>query len=251
LPTGQSRDALAKVPAGVKVVDIGGDHRLHHEDVTGWTFGLADLLADKIRASTRVANPGCYPSAAILALAPLAQAGLLSDGPIIVDAKSGVSGAGRGGGDQLGYAEVNENVYGYKPLQHGHEPEIAAALKQMGAQTQRLAFVPHLIPMTRGILATCYATSDATANDCIQAARALYSGSPFVRVTSEPPKTKHVQGSNAALLHFAADPKRGLVVAMAAIDNLGKGAAGQAIQNANLMLGLDPAAGLTALPLWP
>ena len=254
LPTGLSRGALAAVPTEVKVVDIGGDHRF----VEGWTYGMADLWPERVRGAGRVANPGCYPTAAILALAPLFKAGLVQDGPTIVDAKSGVSGAGRGGGADFGYSDTNESVHGYKALEHGHEPEIKNALLQAAAGAagssqalDRLGFVPHLVPMTRGILATCYVTGGATANECVMAARALYGQSPFVRVGDVSPRTKWASGSNLAFLHYAADPRRRLIVATAAIDNLGKGAAGQAVQNANLMLGLDAAAGLDALPLWP
>ena len=248
MPTGKSQDALAAVPSGVKIVDIGGDHR----HVDGWTYGLADVWPDRVRESSRVANPGCYPSAALLALAPLAKAGYIDgDEAVVVDAKSGVSGAGRGGGNQLGYAEVNESVHAYKPMTHGHEPEIGSALADLGLKTDRLAFVPHLVPMTRGILATCYVTSTATANDCIQAARALFEKTPFVRVTPESPRTKFASGSNLAFLHYAADPQRRLVVATCAIDNLGKGAAGQAVQNANLMLGLEADMGLRQFPVYP
>ncbi len=248
MPTGKSRDALAAVPERVKIIDIGGDHRF----AEGWTYGLADVWPNQVADSARIANPGCYPSAALLALAPLAKAGYIdAAGPVIVNAVSGVSGAGRGGGEQLGYSEVNESVHAYKPMAHDHEPEIGQALADLGLAALRLAFVPHLVPMTRGILATCYVTSRATANDCIQAARATYEASPFVRVTPEPPRTKFASGSNLAFVHYAADPQRGLVVATCAIDNLGKGAAGQAVQNANLMLGLPADAGLRSLPIWP
>lgn len=251
MPTGKSREALAKVPTSVKIVDVGGDHRY----VEGWTYGMADLWPERVKTATRISNPGCYPTAAILAIAPLVKAGLVTeDAPLIIDAKSGVSGAGRGGGEGFGYAEVNESIHGYKALEHGHEPEIQNALKDAGlaeAVAARVAFVPHLVPMTRGLLATCYLSSAAHANECVQAARAAYEHSPFVRITPSSPRTKWTSGSNMALLHYAADPARRVVVATCAIDNLGKGAAGQAVQNANLMLGLDPAAGLTTLPLWP
>ena len=251
MPTGLSRDALAAVPSHVRIVDVGGDHRF----VDGWTYGLADVWPERVRESSRVANPGCYPTAAILALAPLFKAGLVKDGPVIIDAKSGVSGAGRGGGGDFGYSDTNESVHAYKALAHGHEPEVKAALSAMhpdaAATLGRLAFVPHLVPMTRGLLATCYVTADANANECVVAARALYGQSPFVRVSEQSPRTKWASGSNLAFLHYTADPARRLIVAVAAIDNLGKGAAGQAVQNANLMLGLDAAAGLGALPLWP
>ncbi len=243
MPTGTSRDALAAVPEGVRIVDIGGDHRF----VDGWTYGLADAWPGDVQKATRIANPGCYPTAALLALVPLHKSGFIGEGHVIVDAKSGVSGAGRGGGEQLGYADTNESLHAYKPLVHGHEPEMNNAL----GGGKRVAFVPHLVPMTRGLLATCYVPSSAHANDCVMAARALYEASPFVQITDVPPKTKWASGSNMAFIHFAADVERGLVVATCAIDNLGKGAAGQAVQNVNLMLGLDPAAGLAAMPVWP
>ena len=248
MPTGKSREALAAVPENVKIVDVGGDHRY----VDGWTYGLADVWPERVKASSRISNPGCYPTSAMLALAPLAKAKLIdpSGGPVIVDAKSGVSGAGRGGGEQLGYADTNESLHAYKALVHGHEPEIASALADAGSDAG-IAFVPHLVPMTRGLLATCYVRSTASANECVMAARALYDGSPFVRVTDTSPKTKWASASNLAFVHYAADPERGLVVATCAIDNLGKGAAGQAIQNANLMLGFDATAGLLDLPAWP
>jgi N-acetyl-gamma-glutamyl-phosphate reductase len=234
---------LAKVPADVKIVDIGGDHRF----VDGWTYGLADVWPDRVRKASRIANPGCYPTATLLALLPLIQGGLAGDGQIIVDAKSGVSGAGRGGGEQLGYADTNESLHAYKPLVHGHEPEIVEALGR------DVAFVPHLVPMTRGLLATCYvpAAEGVNANACVMAARALYEASPFVRITSQPPHTKWASGSNLVFVHYAVDETRSLICATCAIDNLGKGAAGQAMQNVNLMLGLDADRGLTALPLSP
>ena len=249
LPTGLSREPLAAVPDSVKIVDIGGDHRF----VDGWTYGLADVWPTRVREARRVANPGCYPTATLLALAPLLKNKLVSPkAPIVVDAKSGVSGAGRGGGATFGYADVNETLAAYKPLAHGHEPEMQAAADNLaGGAAGRVAFVPHLVPMTRGLLATCYVGCDATTEQLAAAARELYAGSPFVRVVDKPPTTKMTAGSNLALVHYAADPERGLAVAFGAIDNLGKGAAGQAVQNANLMLGLDPAAGLAAPPLWP
>jgi len=248
LPTGQSRDSLAKVPADTRIVDVGGDHRY----VEGWTYGLADVWPDKIRASRRIANPGCYPSAALLAIAPLLHGGLCDRAaPIIIDAKSGVSGAGRGGGATFGYAEVNEDVSAYGLLKHAHMPEIAATIAALGGNASGLAFTPHLIPMTRGILATCYASGGATSEQCLAAAREFFRDRPFVRVTEASPHTKWASGSNLAFVSYAADPARRLIIALCAIDNLGKGAAGQAVQNANLMFGLDETTGLAGAPIWP
>jgi N-acetyl-gamma-glutamyl-phosphate reductase len=248
LPSGQSRDALARVPKDVKIVDIGGDHRY----ADGWTYGLADVWPDTIRGQTRIANPGCYPSASLAALAPLVAAGIVKGGmPVIIDAKSGVSGAGRGGGATFGFADVNEDVAAYALTKHAHVPEMAATLDALGLNgTARVAFTPHLIPMTRGILATCYVAADVSADECFKVARDFYAGRPFVRVVDKPPHTKWALGSNLVFVSYAAHAG-GPVVALGAIDNLGKGAAGQAVQNANLITGQPETAGLEGSPLWP
>ncbi len=247
LPSGESKEALARVPAATRIVDIGGDHRF----VDGWTYGLADVWPDQIRGKSRVANPGCYPSATLAALAPLAAAKLIDPVSIIIDAKSGVSGAGRGGGSTFGFAEVNEDVCAYGLLKHAHVPEMTQAIGKLAGSTASLVFTPHLIPMTRGILSTCYARGKATTAQCMDLARQFYAGRPFVRVTDKAPHTKWALGSNLVFVSYAADPERNLIIAIATIDNLGKGAAGQAVQNANLMLGLDETAGLALSPLWP
>ena len=249
LPTGESKAGLAAVGARTKIVDIGGDHRA----VPGWTYGLADVWPDRIRTSTRVANPGCYPAASLAALAPLAAGKIIDSGGIIIDAKSGVSGAGRGGGSTFGFAEVNEDVSAYGLLKHSHVPEMTATLSTLMGTTASIVFTPHLIPMTRGILSTCYARAkgNVTTEQCLEAARKFYAGRPFVRVVDKPPHSKWATGSNLAYVSYAADPERGVVIALGAIDNLGKGAAGQAIQNANLITGQPETAGLEGTPLWP
>ena len=274
LPTGASRGPLAAVPASVRVVDIGGDHRY----VEGWAYGLADVWPEAVRGKDRVANPGCFPAATLAAVAPLLAAGLVDGSAgVVVDAKTGISGAGRGGAasSAFGFSEVNESTAAYRLTGHAHVPEIEqsmallaarapgspdAAARSAGGRSDGapppvpLTFVPHLVPMTRGILATCYLTAtDATvtAERCLAAARDFYAGRPFVRVCETPPPTKWATGSNLAFVHYAADPSRRRVIAVGAIDNLGKGAAGQAVQNANLMLGLPETAGLTGAPLWP
>jgi N-acetyl-gamma-glutamyl-phosphate reductase len=251
LPTGKSSEPLSQVPASTKIVDIGGDHRY----VPGWVYGLADVWPEKIKNATRVANPGCYPAASLTALAPLLKAKLISPESIIIDAKSGVSGAGRGSGDnKFGYAETNEDLMPYGLLKHTHMPEISATIKELAGREEGLVFTPHLIPMTRGILATIYArsTGDAvTTEACQQAAKSFYQNSPFVRVLDQAPHTKFASGSNLAFVHYAADPARKLVIALCVIDNLGKGAAGQALQNANLMMNLPADTGLQAPPVWP
>lgn len=249
LPTGASKEPLAAVGQETKIVDIGGDHRY----VAGWTYGLADVWPEKIKGQTRIANPGCYPAATLTALAPLLANKLIEPGNIIIDAKSGVSGAGRGGGDsKFGYAEVNEDLTAYGLLKHTHMPEIATTIEQLsGGSSAGLVFTPHLIPQTRGILATIYARGSATTQQCLETAKAFYKGRTFVRVTDKPPHTKWATGSNLAFVSYACDPARNLVIALCAIDNLGKGAAGQAIQNANLICGLPEDAGLAIPPLWP
>jgi N-acetyl-gamma-glutamyl-phosphate reductase len=247
LPSGESREALAKLPAQTRIVDIGGDHRF----VEGWTYGLADVWPQHIQGAKRVANPGCYPSAAIVALAPLLAERLIEPTGIIIDAKSGVSGAGRGGGTTFGFAEVNEDVSAYGLFKHAHVPEMIKALSVIGDASASLTFTPHLIAMTRGILSTCYARGRATTSDCLAAARRFYEGRPFVRVVEKSPHTKWATGSNLVFVSYAGDPDRNQVIALGAVDNLGKGAAGQAVQNANLMLGLPETVGLEGTPLWP
>lgn len=247
LPTGESTAALAKIPSSTRIVDIGGDHRY----VEGWVYGLADVWPEQIRKASRVSNPGCYPAASLCALAPLMAEGLIDPKQIIVDAKSGVSGAGRGGGGTFGYAEVNEDVSAYGLLKHAHVPEITKTLTKLAGKDVNLTFTPHLIPMTRGILATCYTSGKATTEQCLELARKFYKDRPFVRVTEKSPHSKWATGSNLVFVSYFADPARNLIIALGAIDNLGKGAAGQAVQNANLMTGQDESAGLAGTPLWP
>ena len=248
LPTGASAAALARVPETVKIVDIGGDHRY----AEGWAYGLADVWPDQIEGQTRVANPGCFPVAALTALAPLLADKLIDAGNIVIDAKTGISGAGRGGGGGFGYAESNENLVPYSPLQHVHIPEMVKTIERLsGGSADGLVFTPHLVPMTRGLLVTIYARGSATTGDCLDAARRFYAGRAFVRVTDRPPQTKWAAVSNLAFVSYAADPERDLVIAMGVVDNLGKGAAGQAVQNANLICGLSETVGLEGVPVWP
>jgi N-acetyl-gamma-glutamyl-phosphate reductase len=247
LPTGESQAGLKSVSAKTRIVDIGGDHRY----APGWTYGLADVWPDKIKSSTRIANPGCYPAASLLALAPLLAGKLIEPTNLIIDAKSGVSGAGRGGGSTFGFAEVNEDVAAYGLLKHSHVAEMKSTVGALANSDASLTFTPHLIPMTRGILSTCYARGKATTEQCLDAARKFYANRPFIRVTEKPPHTKWALGTNLAFVSYAADPERNMVIALGAIDNLGKGAAGQAVQNANLLTGQPESAGLEGVALWP
>ena len=248
LPTGESKAPLAQLSPRTKIVDIGGDHRYGE----GWTYGLADVWPEQIRGQSRIANPGCYPAATLTPLAPLLARGLIEPDGIIVDAKTGVSGAGRGGGDaKFSYAECNEDVSAYGLLKHVHMPEIEKTIQKLAGSARRFVFTPHLIPMTRGILATIYCRGKATTEECLAAARQYYANRSFVRVSDKPLHTKWAYGSNNVFVSYACDPERELVMAFGAIDNLGKGAAGQAVQNANLMFGLPESAGLEGVALWP
>lgn len=249
LPTGASAETLAHIAPDIKIVDIGGDHRY----ANGWAYGLADIWPDQIKDKTRIANPGCFPAATLNALAPLLLNGLIEPNNIIIDAKTGISGAGRGGGDsKFGFAESNENLQPYGLLQHVHMPEIAKTIEKLsGGSADGLVFTPHLVPMTRGVLVTIYCRGTATTKQCMDAASQFYADKAFVRVSDKPPQTKWATGSNLSFVSYAADPKRNLVIAMGVVDNLGKGAAGQAIQNANLICGLQETTGLEGAPIWP
>jgi N-acetyl-gamma-glutamyl-phosphate reductase len=263
--------ALQVVPdllaAGARVVDLGADFRLKDPAAYArWykqehtapglldeaVYGLTELYRPRVRTARLVANPGCYPTAALLALAPLVQAGVV-EGPVVVDAKSGVSGAGRSPSAATHFGEVNENTKPYHVGVHRHQPEIEQALAEVGSALQVL-FVPHLVPMTRGILATCYAplARPLAAEAALDLYREAYAGEPFVRVLEDDlPQTKATYGSNFCDVAVRVDAERGLVVAVAALDNLVKGAAGQAVQNMNVMFGLPETTGLWAPALFP
>jgi N-acetyl-gamma-glutamyl-phosphate reductase len=248
LPTGDSRTAAAQLPADLKIIDVGGDHRF----IDGWVYGLTEVTGPAtIAESKRVADPGCFPAAALLALAPLVARGLAEPTGIVVDAKTGISGAGRGGGSTFGFAEVNEDVAAYNLFKHAHTPEMREALTRMAGKSASLVFSPHLVPMTRGILATCYARAHITTDDALRAAREFYAEAPFVRVTEALPHSRWAQGTNLAFVSYAADPNAETVIALGAVDNLGKGAAGQAVQNMNLMLGCPEPLGLDLVPMLP
>ena len=267
LPHAASAERLGPIlDDGVRAVDISADFRLRDvEEYREWyqvdhpcprhledaAYGLPELYADEVAGAQIVANPGCYPTAAILALAPALSAGLVAP-DLIVDAKSGVSGAGRG---KFPYSEVNESVAAYSIGGHRHSPEIVQTLRAYTEDAEaRLSFTPHLVPMTRGILATCYAPildGSATQGQVSEAYRSFYEHAPFVDVVDEPPMTKHTLGSNSCIVHPVVDNRSGRLVVVSCIDNLVKGAAGQAVQNMNLMLGLRETQGLEGLALYP
>ena len=242
LPTGESKTAVAGIPQAIKIVDVGGDHRF----VDGWTYGLTEVTGPgAIAESARVADPGCFPAAALLALAPLMSRGIVESTGVIVDAKTGISGAGRGGGATFGFAEVNEDVCAYNLFKHAHSPEMREAISRMSGNPQAsLIFSPHLIPMTRGILATCYVRGRVTTDQALRAAKEFYAEAAFVRVSDRLPHSKWAQGTNLTFVSYAADSQAETVIALGALDNLGKGAAGQAVQNMNIMNGFAEKTGL-------
>jgi N-acetyl-gamma-glutamyl-phosphate reductase len=269
MPTAASAAACAPfVRAGIPVVDIAADFRLKDPaEFEKWmgqphpapellaqaVYGLPELNRAAIAGARLVANPGCYPAASILALAPAVASGIV-DTQIVVDAKSGISGAGRGTGGSYGYAEVNEDVSAYKVAAHNHQPEIAqelAALRETAPV--KVTFVPHLVPMTRGIHATCYAAikSGVSRAEVNAIYRDFYHDAPFTRVVDTPPHTKHTLGNNMCLVNVTLDQRNGMLVAIGVLDNLVKGAAGQAIENMNLMLGLPQTAGLDLPAVYP
>lgn len=257
-PHGAAAPVVAELlERGVRVVDLSADFRLHDpETYRAWygehvdpgllgeaAYGLTELHRETIATSRLVANPGCYPTATILGLAPLAEAGLISEA--IVDAKSGVSGAGRGGGDSTHFVTVDENVYPYKTAGHRHEPEIAQELSELGAEGP-LSFVPHLLPLDQGELCSCYVrpTRAIDADELSSLYRDRYAEEAFVEVTDGPPGVREVRDTNYCRIHATVNGRSGLVMVFAAIDNLWKGAASQAVQNLNLMLGLPESEGV-------
>lgn len=258
LPHGASAGpAVALLDRGVKVVDLGSDFRFdtvaryeeaygvphpYPEQLGAWPYGIPELFADAIANSDRVAAPGCYPTAAVLALAPLLDAGLIEPARIVVDALSGVSGAGRSGDEGLLFGVIDESVRAYGVASHRHRPEMERALP--GAP--RVVFTPHLVPMQRGILATASAATAAGVggDELVGALAEAYGHQPFVDVIDRPPETRWVVGSNRCLLAAFHDDRTGTAIVLSALDNLVKGAAGQAVQCANLMFGLDQTAGL-------
>ena len=260
LPHGHSQRLAATIlDKGIAFVDLGADFRLDdaatyerwyghaHEApdlLDRFVYGIPELNRAAIPNAKAVAAAGCYATAAILAMKPLVDAGLVDPASLIVDAASGVSGAGREAKEATGFSTVDGSFSAYGLLNHRHTAEMEMAL---GAT---VLFTPHLVPMTRGILATCYGTAQGS-GDPLEALRAAYADEPFVHVTDQPPATKWVSGSNGVQLTARRDDRTGRILALAAIDNLGKGAAGQMVQCANLMLGLEETAGLTSIGVYP
>ena len=274
LPHKASAEACIPVlDQGVKVVDISADFRLKSADeYEEWygvehqkpslleeaVYGLTELHRDEIRSARLVANPGCYPTSAILGLAPAVAASIISP-DIIVDSKSGVSGGGRSLTMTNHFSEVNENVFAYALGGHRHLPEITQELNPLTSDPVRVTFQVHLIPMTRGILSSCYAPllnpgeweGDEGKQRLVDVYRDYYTGHPFVRVVPQPPQTKQTLGNNVCLVHPVIDRRTGRLIVISCLDNLVKGAAGQAVQNMNLMAGFPEDTSLEELAVYP
>ena len=270
LPHGTAHSAIGKLPSRVKVIDMSADFRLHDAGAYAeWygnahsapallkdaVYGLTEHYRDKIAKARLVACPGCYPTAVLLALLPLVKAKLIDTSDIIIDAKSGVSGAGRSLKQNILFSEAGEGLSPYGIGNHRHVPEIEQELGIASGAAVTINFTPHLAPMSRGELCTCYVrmTGKTRAADLRQALEAAYAGSPFVHVAEQgvTPATQHVRGSNFCHVGVFDDRIQGRAIVVSAIDNLVKGSAGQALQNFNVMYGLAETTGLEQLPLFP
>ena len=256
-PHGASAPTVAALRGlGVLVVDLSADFRLRDlptyerwygehgapELLEGAVYGLSELYREQLREAELVATPGCYPTASVLALAPLAERGLLTE--VFVTAMQGTSGYGRGSDDTVHFSAMTENAFPYKTEGHRHRPEIEQELAALGSPAP-VSFVPHLLPLDQGELATCFAllAEPASKEELQTLYRGRYEDEPFVRVLDRPPALRDVRGTNECHLYVTVE-ERGRVLAFAAIDNIWKGASGQGVQNLNLMLGLDETAGL-------
>ena len=258
-PHGASAPVVAAlVERGARVVDLSADFRLRDRDVyerwygehgapallDGAVYGLTELYRDAVAAADLVANPGCYPTATLLALAPLARAGAIAD--VVVDAKSGVSGAGRAATDTTHFVSADENVNPYGVTGHRHAPEIDQELAALGAPVAA-TFTPHLVPLDQGELVSCYVTPkrEVDAGELHALFHDAYGDEPFVELTERPPGVRDVRDTNICRISVHADARTGKLLVFAAIDNLWKGAASQAVQNLNLMFGRPEGEGIS------
>ena len=254
----------------VRIIDFGADFRLsdasvyekwygipHHarELLPKAVYGLSEIYRERIRGARLVANPGCYTTCGILALYPLVKEGAIDTGSLIIDAKSGVSGAGRGLDLGVHYDEANENVKAYKVGSHRHTPELEEQLSLVAGKNIVLTFTPHMVPMNRGILLTAYAqlTKEYSYDDIAELYNRYYKDEYFIRMTKRgvSPETKWVKASNFCDIGFTIDERTGRIIVVGVLDNLVKGAAGQAVQNMNIMFGLEERAGLDMAPVFP
>jgi N-acetyl-gamma-glutamyl-phosphate reductase len=267
------QQAMAVIPdflsAGCRVVDLSADYRLRDAQVyQAWyqphtspellaeaVYGLPELYRARIKTARLVANPGCYPTSVALGLAPLLEQGLIDHRTLIIDSKSGTSGAGRGAKEASLFCEVNEGFKAYGVASHRHTPEIEQTFSELAGEEVRVSFTPHLLPVDRGILSTIYATQrqPLSTRQLCDLYRQRYADEPFIRVlpAGELPNVAHVRGTNLCDIGLVADERTGRVVVVAVIDNLCKGAAGQAVQNFNLLTGLNERSGLESVALFP
>jgi N-acetyl-gamma-glutamyl-phosphate reductase len=247
LPSGSLKDLVDTVQAPL-IIDLSDDFRASKE----WVYGLVEHARGAVAEAARIANPGCYPTATLLGLIPFVRAGAIQ-GPVIVDAMSGISGAGKGLDDSLSFSALHGSASAYGTTVHRHVPEMERGLMAFGGSPLTVSFTPHLVPMARGLLVTSRAPLTSTLDDvkALEILDAAYRDEAFVTVTSEWPSTKSVLGTNRALVSARVDDRAGLLIVSAAIDNLGKGAAGQALQNANIALGLAETDGLEHVAVWP
>lgn len=270
-PHGVAAELAPKlVDAGLKVIDISGDFRLKSGEVyEKWykhkpadpayvekaVYGLSEVFDSEVRDATFISNPGCFPTATLLGLVPLVSKGWADLSSIIIDAKSGVSGAGRGLGLTYHYSEMNENFLAYKLNKHQHTPEIEQVLSRVAGEEVVVSFTTHLVPMTRGILSTMYVklNGNHSEDEIIEMYRQYYEGRRFVRIRQKGqwPATKQVWGSNYCDIGFSLDERTERLTIISVIDNVVKGAAGQAIQNLNLMMGWEESTGLAFTPVYP
>ncbi|MNW49811.1 N-acetyl-gamma-glutamyl-phosphate reductase [compost metagenome] len=270
-PSGVSTRLVPQLlEVGLKVIDLSGDFRIKDgATYEAWykheapesklleqaVYGLSEIYGDDVRGKDLISNPGCYSTATLLGLIPALSAGWIDPSSIIIDAKSGVSGAGRGTSLTSHYAEINENFKAYKVNKHQHIPEIEQVLSNINGEPVTVTFTTHLVPMTRGIMSTMYAGMKEahTDEEFVELYRQYYEGRSFVRVrgAGKWPATKEVFCSNYCDIGFAVDERTGRVTIISVIDNVVKGAAGQAIQNLNLMMGWDETTGLKLSPVYP
>ncbi len=269
LPHGVSMGVIPELRGRVgHIVDLGSDFRLHDaalypqwygaehtapELLDDFVYGLPELFRSNLEGAELIAATGCNAATAVFALAPLLEAGLVEGDGLVVDLITGVSGAGRPPKENTTFCTVDENVTAYGVLTHRHTPEIEQALSERTGMPATVLFTPHLVPMNRGILATCYGrpSGSVTTEQAIEAMAAFYADSPTMVVSERLPSTKATLGANTVHLTARVDPRTGLVVAMAALDNLMKGASGMAIQNANLALGRPELEGLSLVGVYP
>ncbi|MCD6552076.1 N-acetyl-gamma-glutamyl-phosphate reductase [Thermotoga sp.] len=266
LPAGVSYGLTMELQ-NVKIIDLGADFRfddvstytkwygsnLERYDTTERVYGLPELYRDSIKNARIVGNPGCYPTSVILALAPVLKTGLVETDTIVVDSKSGVSGAGRKEKLDYIFSEVNENLKPYNVAKHRHVPEMEQELRKISGKDVKVIFTPHLVPMTRGILSTIYVKVSKSLKEIHETYLEFYREEPFVHVLPPGvfPSTKWCYGSNHVFIGMQMEERTGTLILMSAIDNLVKGASGQAIQNMNIMFNLEETEGLESLPIYP